>query len=76
MRLALLPVEQAPRIVEAASNVLRGTNLSIYGEGAEVLGQLGPLLGVVTRAVRQATQGADAAPPSTGSVAAEPAAPT
>jgi hypothetical protein len=38
MRLALLPVEQAPEIVEAASRVLQGTNLSIYGDGAEVLG--------------------------------------
>jgi hypothetical protein len=55
MRLALLPVEQAPQIVEAASKVLRGTNLSIYGEGAEVLGQLGPLLGLIAAAVQQAT---------------------
>lgn len=55
MRLALLPVEQAPRIVEAASKVLHGTNLSIYGDGAEVLGQLEPVLGLITAAVQRTT---------------------
>ena len=63
MRLALLPVENAPEIVEAASRVLHGTNLSIYGDGAEVLGQLGPLLGLVSRAVQQATPGAGESSP-------------
>ena len=58
MRLALLPIEQAPQIVEAASRVLHGTNLSIYGDGAEVLGQLGPLLALVARAVQGATSSA------------------
>ena len=58
MRLALMPVEQAPRIVEAASRVLHGTNLSIYGDGAEVLGQLGPLFALVARAVQQTTMSA------------------
>jgi hypothetical protein len=57
MRLALLPIEQAPQIVEAASKVLQGTNLSIYGEGAELLGQLAPIFEYLTRAVRQATAG-------------------
>jgi hypothetical protein len=56
MRLALLPVQQAPEIVKAAATVLNGTNLSIYGDGAEVLGQLAPLLELVGGAVRQATQ--------------------
>jgi hypothetical protein len=56
MRLAMLPVEQAPEIVKAASRVLQGTNLSIYGEGAEVIGSLAPLLDLVGRAVGQATQ--------------------
>jgi len=49
-------VEQAPQIVEAASRVLQGTNLSIYGEHAELLGQLAPLFELLSRAVRQATQ--------------------
>ncbi len=57
LRMAILPLEQAPQIVEAASNVLRGTNLSIYGEGAELLGQLTPLFDYMTRALQKATQG-------------------
>jgi hypothetical protein len=59
MRLALLPVEQAPRIVKAASRVLQGTNLSVYGEDARLVGQLEPVLEVLGRAVRQATQPAE-----------------
>jgi SPFH domain / Band 7 family len=74
MRLALLPVEQAPRIVEAASRVLQGTNLSIYGDGAEVLGQLGPLFALVARAVEQTTPGgAESARERGGVGEAEPA---
>ena len=73
MRLALMPIEQAPQIVEAASKVLQGTNLSIYGDGAEVLGQLGPLLAVVARSVQQATQGAGTEPAPVGTREEEPA---
>jgi hypothetical protein len=62
MRLALLPVEQTPQIVESASRVLQGTNLSFYGEGAEIMGQLAPFLDLVTRAVGRA--GTDAAAPA------------
>ena len=57
MRREILPFEQAPQIVEAASKVLHGTNLSIYGEGTELMGQLGPVFELLTRAVQQATQG-------------------
>jgi hypothetical protein len=53
MRLELLPVEQAPAIVEAASSVLRNANLSVYGDGSELVGQLAPVLDVVTRAVHR-----------------------
>jgi len=56
LRLAILPVEQAPQMVEAASKVLQGTNLSIYGEGAQVLGQLAPLFEYLARSVQQATR--------------------
>jgi hypothetical protein len=53
MQLELLPIEQTPGIVESASRVLRGTNLSIYGDGAELFGQLAPVLDVLTRAVQR-----------------------
>ena len=62
MRLEMLPVEQAPRIVEAASQVLNGTSLSIYGEDGRILGQIAPLFELLARAVSQATQ-----PAATGS---------
>jgi hypothetical protein len=55
MRREMLPLEQAPQIVEAASKVLHGTNLSIYGENTQLLGQLAPIFDVLTRAVQQAT---------------------
>ncbi len=64
MRLALLPVEQTPQIVESASRVLQGTNLSFYGEGAEIMGQLAPFLDLVTRAVGRATTDAAAPAPA------------
>jgi hypothetical protein len=43
--------------VEAASKVLNGTNLTIYGENAQLLGQLAPVFEIVARAVQQATEG-------------------
>jgi hypothetical protein len=59
----MLPVEQAPQIVEAASRVLQGTNLSIYGENGQLLNQVAPIFEVLARAVQQATQGgSDRAP--------------
>ena len=60
LRREILPLEQAPEVVEAASRVLRGTNLSVYGEGGQLIGQLAPFLDVLTRAVGQATRGAAA----------------
>ena len=57
LRLEMRPVEQAPRIVEAASSVLRGTNLSIYGENGQLLNQLAPVFELLTRSMQQATQG-------------------
>jgi SPFH domain / Band 7 family len=56
LRMAILPLEQAPQMVEAASKVLQGTNLSVYGEGGHVFGQLAPLFDYLTRAVQTATQ--------------------
>ncbi len=50
-----LPVENAPEIVAAASRVLQGTNLTIYGDGAELLGQVAPLFELIGRALQQAT---------------------
>jgi hypothetical protein len=56
LRREMLPLEQAPQIVEAASKVLQGTNLSVYGENGQLLGQLAPVFEILARAVQQATQ--------------------
>jgi len=57
LRLEMLPVEHAPQIVEAASRVLHGTNLSIYGENGQLLNQVAPIFDLLARAVQQATKG-------------------
>jgi hypothetical protein len=62
MRREMLPLEQAPAMVMAASKVLQGTNLSIYGENSQLLGQLAPIFEYLARAVQQATRDAGAVP--------------
>ena len=62
MRMEILPVEQAPRIVEAASHVFNGAQLSVYGDDAGLIEHLAPVLDVLGVAVRRATAGADARP--------------
>jgi hypothetical protein len=57
LRREMLSLEQAPQIVEAASKVLQGTNLSIYGENGQLLGQLAPVFEILARAVQQALPG-------------------
>lgn len=54
LRREILPLEQAPQIVKAASRVLSGTNLSVYGDDAQLVGQLAPVFEVLARAVGQA----------------------
>ena len=56
LRREILPIEQAPRIVESASKVLQGTNLTVYGEDGRLLGQLAPVFEVLARSLQQATQ--------------------
>ncbi len=55
LRREILPIEQAPEIVEAAARVFQGANLSLYGDQTELLGQLAPLFEVLGRAVRQSS---------------------
>ncbi len=63
LRREILPVEQTPQIVAAASRVLQGANLSVYGENAQLLGQVAPIFELLTRTLRSATDGwADVAP--------------
>ena len=53
LRLEMLPIEQTPQIVEAASRVLQGTNLSIYGENNQFIGQLAPIFELLARTLKQ-----------------------
>jgi hypothetical protein len=62
MRMEILPIEQAPRIVEAASQVFNGAQLSVYGDEAGLVEHLAPVLDVIGGAVRRATAGADVRP--------------
>jgi hypothetical protein len=62
MRAAILPLEQAPAIVESASHLLQGTNLSIYGEDGQLVQHLAPVLEILGRAVGAATSGAAGSP--------------
>jgi hypothetical protein len=54
LRREMLPIEQAPRIVEAAAGMLRGANLTVFGEDAGVMRQVVPILDLVVRAAEQA----------------------
>ncbi len=62
LRREILPLEQAPAIVDSAAKVFRNTNLSLYGDGADLLGQLAPLFEVIGRSVRQAVPAATSSP--------------
>jgi len=55
LRLEILPIEQAPRIVESASHVLQGAKLSVYGDDARLLGQLEPIFDLLAHHVRTST---------------------
>jgi hypothetical protein len=54
LRAAILPIEQAPTIAVAASRVLQGTNLSIYGENGRLIQELAPVFEVLARAFDRA----------------------
>ena len=56
LRLEILPLEQAPRIVEAAAKVLHGANLSIYGGGGQLLEGLAPIFDLLARSIGQVTR--------------------
>jgi hypothetical protein len=45
----ILPLEQIPQVVQAASQIFQGTNLSIYGENQQLMGLLAPLVDLLAR---------------------------
>jgi hypothetical protein len=57
LRREILPLEQAPQLAEAASGIFQGANLSLYGDGAQLVAQVAPLLELLARSVRGAAPG-------------------
>lgn len=53
LRREILPLEQAPRIVEAASGVLHGTNLTLFGDESGLVRHVAPVLDAAARAVER-----------------------
>ncbi|MDQ2673732.1 MAG: SPFH domain-containing protein [Chloroflexota bacterium] len=53
LRREILPLEQAPRVVEAASGVFRGASLSVYDGSNELTKQIAPLLDLAARTVER-----------------------
>jgi hypothetical protein len=66
LRREILPLEQAPEIVESASRVLHGTHLSIYGGEAQLLGQLAPVFEILAAAVQRAAPAEAVSPAAQG----------
>lgn len=60
LRMEILPIEQTPKIVEAAARVFQNSNLSLYAGDADLVGHLAPLFEVLARSVRQALPAAAA----------------
>lgn len=58
LRMQLLPVEQRPQLAEAASKVLAGAKLSVYGEDSRLIGALEPLLDTLGSYLRDGKSGA------------------
>lgn len=53
LRREILPLEQAPRMVEAASGIFHGANLNLFGDDAGLMRQVAPVLEVVSRALER-----------------------
>lgn len=57
LRRQILPLEQAPQIVESASHLFNGARLSMYGEDSRLMGTVEPLVEMLSDALRGLTAG-------------------
>jgi hypothetical protein len=57
LRRQILPLEQAPQIVESVSHLFHGARLSVYGEDSHVMSTVEPLVNMLAEALRGATGG-------------------
>ena len=58
LRREILPIEQAPELAQALSGLLRGANLSVYGEDTMLLSAIAPAVDMLVQRVGQAFRGA------------------
>ncbi len=61
LRRRMLPLEQAPQIMESVSRLFNGAKLSVYGEDCRMMETVEPLLELVSRTIRGAAGGGEAA---------------
>jgi hypothetical protein len=59
LRKDILSLEQIPLIAEAAAKVWQGANVSIYGETAPLVATIGPLVEILSRALRTSNTNGD-----------------
>jgi hypothetical protein len=52
LRRQMLPLEQAPQIVESVSHLFDGAKLSVYGEDCRLMQSVEPLLDIVSGALK------------------------
>lgn len=57
LRRQILPLEQAPQIVESVSHLFSGARLSVYGEDSRLMGTVEPLVDMLGDALRGLTAG-------------------
>jgi hypothetical protein len=53
LRKELLPLEQVPTVAQALAGLFQGLNLSIYGQEANVLGTMTPVIDLLAQKLRQ-----------------------
>ena len=53
LRRQILPLEQAPAMAAALSQILRGTHLSVYGEDSQLLAAVAPVLELLVEQVKK-----------------------
>jgi hypothetical protein len=47
LRAEILPLEQIPQVIQAASQIFQGTNLSVYGENEQLFSLLAPVVDIL-----------------------------
>jgi hypothetical protein len=54
LRKEILPLEQRPALAAALSRIFLGAHLSVYGQDANLIGSVAPILELLTKSLRDA----------------------